>query len=350
MERGYQFGNLVACPDSQDENKHMPISDPESKPSYMNESPNKVPLLIANEFHSGTVNKLDTLFETHKLWLLSPLNQRKLVEQLKPHCRTVATASWQTNPLIYTLPKLELISCFGVGVDGIDFGITRSRGISVTNTPTVLNDAVADIAIALILATQRNLINADRYVRSHEWLKGPFPLSRSLAGQTLGILGLGNIGEDIARRAQAFKLNIAYHNRRIKDLPFQYYPDIQSLCENVDILLCMLPGGPETENSINLDVFRALGPHSTFINVGRGSSVNEDDLIEALRSGTIASAGLDVYVNEPKVREELISMSNVVLFPHIGSATVETRTGMGDLVIDNLLAWKNGDPLKTPVD
>ncbi|MCB1671315.1 MAG: 2-hydroxyacid dehydrogenase [Gammaproteobacteria bacterium] len=315
----------------------------------MSEPQKKLPLLIANQFHVETVSRLDSLFETHKLWLQSPEQQVQLIESLKPVCRAVATASWQTNPLIYELPGLEVISCFGVGVDGIDFNTTRSRGIFVTNTPDVLNDAVADIAMALILATQRNLINADQYVRSGNWSTGPFPLSHSLAGQTLGILGLGSIGEDIAIRAQTFKLEIAYHNRNRKDLPFKYYPDIHSLCENVDILLCMLPGGAETESIIDLEVLRSLGPNGTFINVGRGSSVNENDLIEALRSGLIAGAGLDVYCNEPAVREQLLSMTNVVLFPHVGSATVETRTAMGNLVIENLLAWQAGEQLKTPV-
>lgn len=315
----------------------------------MTDSRTRLPLLITNEFHRDTIGKLDTLFDTHKLWLLPPPGQDRLIEQLKPHCRAVATASWQTNPRIYDLPGLEIVSCFGVGVDGIDFDITRPRGITVTNTPNVLNDAVADIAIALILATQRDLVNADHHVRSGAWATGPFPLGRSLAGQTLGIVGLGSIGEDIARRAETFKLKIAYHNRHRKDLPYEYFPDIVSLSEHADILLCMLPGGDATSKVIDAKVFAALGKDGTFINVGRGTSVDEEALIHALRSSVIRSAGLDVYQNEPNIRQELLTLRNVVLLPHIGSATFETRTAMGDLVVDNLLAWADGSPLLTPV-
>ena len=308
------------------------------------------PLLIANEFHRETVEKLDSLFDAHKLWTLSPQDQLKLLEDLKPTCHAVATASWQTSPLIYELPELEVVSCFGVGVDGINFSKTRPRNIQVTNTPNVLNDAVADIAMALILLTQRNLINADHYVRTEEWLNGPFPLGSDLAGRTLGILGLGSIGEDIARRALASKMKIAYHNRREKALPYTYCASIIELAQVSDVLLCMLPGGEETSKVVNMDVLKELGPRGTFINVGRGSSVDEYDLITALQAGKIAAAGLDVYQNEPEVPKALLSMNNVVLLPHVGSATVETRQAMGNLVIDNLLAWSAGEPLLTPVD
>jgi len=316
----------------------------------MTQSAKKTQLLIANEFHAGTIEKLDEEFSTFKLWTRSRDEQQELIESLKESCKAVASASWQTNPLIYRLPELEIISCFGVGIDGIDLETTRSRHVKVTNTPGVLNDAVADIAIALILATQRNLINADQFVRAGSWPAGPFPLGRDLAGQTLGILGLGSIGEDIARRAETFKLNVAYHNRNQKNLHYKYYPSIKELAENSDILLCMLPGGSVTDAAVDLEVFHALGPEGTFLNVGRGTSVNEDHLIKALTSGLIAAAGLDVYRTEPKVRKELILMENVVLLPHIGSATMETRREMGNLVVKNLLAWQKGETLLTPVD
>ncbi|MDT8429547.1 MAG: 2-hydroxyacid dehydrogenase, partial [Pseudomonadales bacterium] len=261
-----------------------------------------------------------------------------------------ATASWMTNPLIYTLPKLEIIACFGVGTDGIDFTITRERGIAVTNTPDVLNDAVADIAIALILATQRKLIQADRFVRAGQWLQEPFPFGSSLAGKTLGIIGLGSIGEEIVRRALPFKLKIAYHNRHPKPLPYTYCNTIEELAEISDILLCMLPGGRATEKLVNQQVFEKLGPQGTFINVGRGTSVDEAALVQALQDGSIAGAGLDVYSREPNVPQALLSMNNVVLLPHIGSATVETRKAMGQLVIDNLAAWRNGGELITLIE
>ena len=315
----------------------------------MTQQQTSTPLLIANEFHSDTIQKLDSLFDTYKLWLLPLADQQKLITDLKPRCNAVASASWQTNPLIYELPALEIISCFGVGVDGIDFEITRARGISVTNTPNVLNDAVADIAMALILMTQRNLINADRFVRNGSWTDGPLPLSHDLSGKTLGILGLGSIGEDIAQRALASKMKIAYHNRNQKHCPYTYYPTVNELARNSDILLCTLPGGEETANIINKDVFNELGPTGTFINVGRGSSVNENDLIAALKTGTIAAAGLDVYQKEPEIPAELLSTDNVVLLPHIGSATVETRQSMGNLVVENLLAWRGNKSLLTPI-
>lgn len=308
---------------------------------------NKSPLLIANEFHPPTVSRLEELFQVYKLWTLAEDRQQALIDELKPHCKAVATASWSTNPLIYQLPALEIIACFGVGVDGIDFGITGSRNIQVTNTPEVLNDAVADLALALILATQRNLVNADGFVRSGQWPAGPFPFGNSLAGKTLGILGLGSIGEAIAARALPFKLNIAYHNRHDRELPYQYFADPGQLAEASDILLSVLPGGASTEKLVDLPLLQRLGSSGTFINVGRGSCVDESALAEALSRGIIAGAGLDVYANEPRVPATLRSMNNVVLLPHIGSATHETRHGMGQLVIDNLLAWQAKEPLIT---
>jgi lactate dehydrogenase-like 2-hydroxyacid dehydrogenase len=307
------------------------------------------PLLIANAFHPDTIAALDALYDTHKLWLLDDPDQEELIARLAPDCVAVATASWATNPLIYQLPNLQLISCFGVGTDGIDFGITRARGIHVTNTPRVLNDAVADIALALILSTSRNLIQADQFVRAGQWSQGPFPFGRSLAGKTLGIIGMGAIGEDIALRALACRMKIAYHNRSPKAVPFPYYNSIGALAKVSDILLSMLPGGRETEGIVDMKVFRALGPEGIFLNVGRGSTVNEADLIAALQQGVIAGAGLDVYAREPQVPEALRAMPNVVLFPHIGSATVETRRAMGQLVIDNLAAHFAGEPLLTPL-
>lgn len=306
-------------------------------------------LLIANPFHADTVAILDSQYQTHKLWLLeSSLEQQAMIERLAPVCRAVASASWATNPLIYKLPNLQIISCFGVGTDGIDFGITRARGIAVTNTPKVLDDAVADLAMGLVLTTSRNLINADRYVRDGKWLQAPFPFAHSLAGKTLGILGLGAIGKEIASRALPFKMKIAYHNRQPANLPYQYCDSIESLARTSDILLSMLPGGAATEKIVGTAVLRALGPRGIFINVGRGSSVDENALVSALQQGLIAGAGLDVYAREPQVPEALLSMPNVVLFPHIGSATVETRGAMGQLVVDNLAAYFQGRQLLTP--
>ncbi|MCY3689551.1 MAG: 2-hydroxyacid dehydrogenase [Gammaproteobacteria bacterium] len=312
--------------------------------------PEKPSLLIVNNFHADTIAKLDARYETHHLWLLSETEKRGLIDRLEGSCEAAATASWVCDEIVYELGSLRVLSCFGVGVDGIDFERTAAAGIAVTNTPDVLNDAVADLAIALILATTRDIVNADRFVRAGEWLKGPLPFGAGLAGRTLGILGLGRIGSAIVRRAEPFGLRFAYHNRRRKDdVSFPYFESARELAENSDILLNMLPGGPETFGLVDLEVLDALGPEGIFINVGRGSSVNESALVQALRHGLIAGAGLDVYANEPNVPAELLTMDNVVLLPHIGSATVETRAAMGDLVVDNLDSWFSAHRLLTEV-
>ena len=306
-------------------------------------------VLLANDFHPETVQRLNERFSTHHLWSLTVEEKKKLIQDLEGKCEAVATASWMVEEAIYELASLKMISCFGVGVDAVNFDVIRSRNIRLSNTPDVLNHAVADIAIALVLATTRNIVNADRFVREKKWSQGPFPFGMGLAGKTLGIVGCGRIGEEIADRALTFGLNIAYHNRNPKDLPYSYHPSIADLAEASDILLCMLPGGEDTKNAINADILQKLGPLGIFINVGRGSSVDEAALISALQKQHIFAAGLDVYADEPKVPVELIELNNVVLLPHIGSATVETRRAMGQLVIDNLDAYFAGEPLLTEV-
>ena len=310
----------------------------------------KPALLIVNNFHSPTVVELDARYETHHLWRQSAAGKRELIAQLEGRCEAAASASWVCDEIVYELSSLQVLSCFGVGVDGVDFGRTRAGGIAVTNTPDVLNDAVADLAMALILATTRNIVNADRFVRAGKWLEGPFPFGAGLAGRTLGVLGLGRIGDAIVRRAEPFGLRFAYHNRRRKDdISFPFFDTARELALHSDILLNVLPGGPETQGLVDLEVLDALGPAGIFINVGRGSSVNESALVQALRLGLIAGAGLDVYAAEPRAPEELMTMDNVVLLPHIGSATVETRAAMGKLVVDNLDAWFRSGKLLTEV-
>jgi len=309
----------------------------------------KLPVLVANNFHPETIAILDDLFTTHHVWKLPPDDQRKLIKQLNGNCEAIATASWMLDDVVYQLQSLKMISCFGVGVDAIDFDRTRSRNIRVSNTPDVLNDAVADLAMALVLATTRNLINADSFVRGRQWLSGPLPFGMGLAGKTLGIVGCGRIGEEIAKRALTFGLEIAYHNRKPKDLPYAYHSSISDLAKASDILLCMLPGGEATRNVINAEILKDLGPEGIFLNVGRGTSVDEAALVAALEQKHIYGAGLDVYANEPNVPEPLLAMDNVVLLPHIGSATVDTRRSMGKLVVDNLQAYFAGSPLLTEV-
>lgn len=306
-------------------------------------------LLIVNEFHPETVSRLDNKYQTHHLWEAGEDEKKDLIAALNGKCRAVASASWLCDDIIYELDSLEIIAAFGVGVDAINFDKTGPANIKVSNTPDVLNDAVADLAMALVLATTRNLIAADKFVRSGSWEVAPFPFGTGLAGKTLGIAGLGRIGEAIARRALPFNLNIAYHNRNPKHNDFQYYPDLCELAKNSDILLCMLPGGDTTDNLINAEVLDCLGPQGIFINVGRGNSVDEQALFQALAKNRIAGAGLDVYKNEPSVPDEFLGLDNIVLLPHIGSATVETRRAMGNLVIENLEAFFAGKPLLTEV-
>lgn len=306
-------------------------------------------VLIAGAFHAETIEKLDARYDTSHLWECPAGERDALIRSLDGSCRAVACASWDCDEIVYGLGSLEIIAAFGVGVDGIDFEKTAAAGVRVTNTPDVLTDATADIAIALILATMRGAVRADRFVREGAWAKGPFPFGRDLAGRTLGILGLGRIGEAVARRALPFGMNIAYHNRARRDLPWRHCPDVRTLARESDILLCLLPGGPGTRRLVDADALRALGPDGVFINVGRGSSVDEEALADALESGRIRAAGLDVYASEPDVPERLRALDNTVLFPHIGSATVETRRAMGERVLENLAAHFAGRPLVSEV-
>lgn len=239
------------------------------------------------------------------------------------------------------LPNLKIISCYGVGYDSIDVKRAVDRGILVTHTPNVLNADVANTAIMLMLAVSRRLIRDDRWVRSGDWKsKGNAPLTRSIEGKPVGILGLGRIGETVARKLAAFDCEIVYHSRNEKpDVPWRYYDNLVSMARDVDYLVVITPGGPATEKIVNRDVIEALGPEGTLINVSRGSVVDEAELVAALQEGRLGNAGLDVFVREPDVPEALLTMDNVVLTPHVGSATVETRQAMGDLTVDNLNAF-----------
>jgi hydroxypyruvate reductase len=255
-----------------------------------------------------------------------------------------------SRELIAQLPKLEVISVFGVGYDGVDVAAARERGIAVTNTPEVLNDEVADLAIGLAIAVARRIPQADRYVREGKWPGGPMPLARKLSGSRLGIVGLGRIGNAIARRAEAFGMTIAYTSRNARpESPYRYLPSAEALAAEVDFLVVITPGGAGTRKLIDAKVLKALGKDGYLINVARGSVVDEAALIEALQNGTIAGAGLDVFENEPNVPAALAALDNVVLTPHVGSATWETRHAMGDLAFGNLVAHFAGKPLLSPV-
>jgi lactate dehydrogenase-like 2-hydroxyacid dehydrogenase len=248
-------------------------------------------------------------------------------------------------------PKLEIVSSFGVGYDHIDANYAREHNIIVANTPDVLTEEVADIAIGLLIATLREFVKADRYLRSGLWLTQQFPLSvGSLRDRKVGMVGMGRIGQAIGRRLDASRVPVVYHSRSpAAGVSYKHYPDLIEMAKAVDTLILILPGGASTAKMINADVMKALGPRGVIVNVARGSVVDEPALIAALKSGTILAAGLDVFANEPTVPDELRAMQNVVLLPHIGSASVVTRNAMDQLVVDNLKAWFSGKPPLTPV-
>ena len=251
--------------------------------------------------------------------------------------------------LINRLPALKLISVMGVGYDGIDVATAKAKGVMVTHTPNVLNDDVADLALALMLATSRQLCAADRYVRAGHWTQGVMPLAQKMSGARLGLVGMGRIGQAIAHRALAFGMSIAYTSRNPKAVPYRYLPSSLALAAEVDFLVIITPGGSGTLKMIDAAVLAALGKKGILINVARGSVVDESALMDALEKGVIAGAGLDVFESEPTVPERLRAMPHVVLTPHIGSATAHTRSAMADLAVANLRACFDGQPLLTPV-
>ena len=241
--------------------------------------------------------------------------------------------------VLEALPKLEIVSVFGVGYDGVPIDYCRQRGIKVTNTPDVLTDDVADVAVGLIMMTGRGFVRLDKFLRAGSWLKKGPELTTKLSGKRVGILGLGRIGKAIASRVSALGMEVAYTGRSKQDVPYRYYPDLLSLATDSDFLVVASPGGAATKNMVDARVLAALGKKGTLVNIARGSIVDEPALVEALRAGTIKGAGLDVFVDEPNVPEPLLAMDNVVLLPHVGSATNETRKAMGDLCKANLDAW-----------
>jgi lactate dehydrogenase-like 2-hydroxyacid dehydrogenase len=247
--------------------------------------------------------------------------------------------------------KLEQISSFGVGYDHVDAKWAGAHGIIVTNTPEVLNEEVADTALGLLLCTVREFPQAERYLRAGKWPQAQYPLTKAtLRNRTVGMVGMGRIGKAIARRLDAFGVPVVYHSRnRQAGVNYKYYPKLIDMARDVDTLLVIVPGGPATQNMINAEVLKALGPNGILINMARGSVVDEPALIAALKNRTIYSAGLDVFAKEPQVPKELIEMDHIVLFPHLGSSTEVTRAAMDQLVVDNILAWAAGKPPLTPV-
>lgn len=279
-------------------------------------------------------------------------NLAEIVSEYGGLIRGIATRGRQKTDaaLIAALPKLEVISNFGVGYDSIDLAAAAARGIVITNTPDVLNEEVADFTVGLLLSTIRELPQADRFLRDGKWLKGAYHLTQTLRDRTIGMVGMGRIGRAIARRIAAFDVPVVYHSRNRQDgIDYRHYPDLKVMAADVDTLIAIVPGGAATKHMIGTDVLAALGPRGILINVARGSVVDEQALIAALRDGIIYGAGLDVFADEPNVPLALLALPNVVLVPHIGSGTHHTRAVMGNLVVDNLRSWFAGNGPLTPV-
>ena len=277
--------------------------------------------------------------------------RRALIAKIAPTTRgMVAFGGSQLAPdQLAKFPHIEIISVFGVGYDGMPLAAAAEAKVKVTNTPDVLNDEVADTAVALTLMTCRQFVGAHKFVEAGDWLKGQYPLTHSLWGKTVGIIGLGRIGKGIAERLTAHKMKIAYFGRNRQDVPYAYYGNLIEMVGDVDVLIAITPGGAATHHLVNAAVLEALGPTGFFVNVARGSVVDQDALVKAIETGTIAGAGLDVFAAEPKVPDALFNRRNVVLLPHVASATHETRQAMADLAVENLLLHFAGKPVKTLV-
>lgn len=308
-------------------------------------------LLVGRE-KSVIMEGLDSRVTLHKL--LEAKDREAFLNSIADKIGAIAV-TYTNEPIspefMQRFPKLEQVSSFGVGYDHVDAKWAGAHGIVVTNTPDVLNEEVADTALGLLLCTVREFPQADRYVRAGKWLQAQYPLTKAtLRDRTVGMVGMGRIGKAIARRLDAFLVPVVYHARSPKpDVSYKYYPSLLDMARDVDTLMVIVPGGKATQNMINAEVLKALGPNGILINMARGSVVDEPALIEALKNRTIFSAGLDVFANEPHVPRELIEMDHIVLFPHLGSSTEVTRAAMDQLVVDNILAWAEGKPPLTPV-
>ncbi|EKS31234.1 2-hydroxyacid dehydrogenase [Afipia felis] len=275
-----------------------------------------------------------------------------IVTEFGERIRGIATRGRQKADaaLIESLPKLEIIANFGVGYDSIDLSAAIERGVVVTNTPDVLNDEMADFTVGLLLSTIRELPQADRYIRDGKWPSEAYPLTETLRDRTVGFVGMGRIGQAIAKRIAAFDVPIIYHSRKPQpEIAYKHYPDLKAMAADADTLIAIVPGNESTRHMIDADILAALGSRGILINVARGSVVDQDALIDALRKGVIHGAGLDVFTDEPNVPLSLLALPNVVVLPHIGTGTHHTRAIMGDLVVDNLRSWFSGRGPVTPV-
>jgi lactate dehydrogenase-like 2-hydroxyacid dehydrogenase len=310
----------------------------------------KPDLLVISPWYAAAMAELDDHFTVHRLWQAE--DKQALLASLSDRCEAIAGSTRCGADIMDALPKAKVIAHHGVGYDGVDVAAATARGIKVSNTPDVLSDEVADLALGLLIATCRRIPQADRYVREGRWEReGDMAFTTRVWGRKVGILGLGRIGIEIAKRCEAFKLEVAYHTRSKRDVPYTHYADLVEMARDVDFLIAIVPGGAATQHLVNKEVLDALGPQGVFVNVARGSVVDQEALIAALKEGRLGAAGLDVFDNEPKVPQALKDMTDtVVLQPHQASATHETRLAMGRLVMENALAGLAGKPLITPVN
>ena len=307
-------------------------------------------VLMLGPYPAWDMEPLEAAYTLHRLWEAG--DAQRFIADCAASIRAIATRGelGANAELIAALPRLEIIACYGVGTDAIDLAAARSRGVQVTNTPGVLSGDVADLAVGLSLAVMRRIPAADAHVRSGAWATRNMDLMTRLHGRRVGVAGFGRIGTTIARRFSGFDVEIGYFARAARaDSPYRFFGRLVDLAAWCDLLIVILPGDAATRGIVNGDVLRALGPHGFLVNVARGSTVDEPALLDALEHNAIAGAALDVFWNEPKIDQRFMRLANVVLQPHNGSATVESRRAMGQLVRDNLQAHFAGQPLLTPV-
>lgn len=304
-------------------------------------------VLITHKLLKSCEDALDKKFETLRLY--EAADKEAFLKDSASGVRAIAGGNVDVA-LMDALPDLKMISNFGVGYDSIDVKAAKERDIRVTNTPDVLNDAMGELTIGLMVSLARRIPQADQYARQGKWTNGAFPLQSELTGKTVGIAGLGRIGKEIATRCFAMKMRVIYYGRRHQaNTPYVYYDKLADMARDADWLVVITPGGKGTEKIVNREVLEALGEDGYLVNMARGTVVDEPVLVEMLKDKKIAGAALDVFEDEPNIPQELFGLDNVVLSPHQGSATHQTRDAMGQLVVDNLEAYFNGDPLLTPV-
>lgn len=309
----------------------------------------KISIMVPGKLHPHAVKRISEAFS------IVPIERGDaslITPEIARTVEGIAAMTMIDSALIDALPNLKIIANFGVGYDAVDARHAAARGVMVTNTPDVLTEEVADTAIGLLLNTLREFYQAEQWLRDGSWAeKGHYRFSRlTLRGRSVGILGMGRIGQAIARRLVGFGVPVSYHNRRkVEGVSYQWHSSLLDMARAVDTIISVAPGGPSTDKIVGRQVFDALGSNGVFINIGRGSTVDEDALVEALKNGVIAAAGLDVFDSEPKVRPGILGAPNTSLLPHVGSASVSTREAMADLVVDNLVSWfREGRPI-TPV-